>query len=340
MGPFGEAILYRREAAFASRAEHCAGGVFDRERRWANMLGMQAPHPTGPTGAPDAEAESPFCLTRPPGGRPAGALIFASPHSGRIYPASLLAASRLEAAALRRSEDAYVDQLIACAPGHGVSLLTARLARAWIDVNREPWELDPAMFEGDLPAYAKGGSSRVAAGLGVIARIVGEGQDIYSRKLTFAEAVSRVEAVHRPYHQALAQLVRDTVQTHGLAVLIDWHSMPAAATAQGGDGGRDIVLGDRFGSAAAPAISRRVEAELKALGYGVARNAPYAGGYTTAHYGRPAAKVHALQIEVSRGLYLDEATMAPTAGFAKLKADMTRLIARLAAINWSDPRPG
>jgi N-formylglutamate amidohydrolase len=191
------------------------------------------------------------------------------------------------------------------------------------------------MFEDELPPYAQGRSARVTAGLGAIARIVGEGQEIYRRKLTFAEAARRVEEVHEPYHVALAGLVKDSLEAHGLAVLIDWHSMPAAATAQGAGSGCDLVLGDRFGAAAAPAISRRVESELKALGYRVARNSPYAGGYTTEHYGKPASKVHALQIEVSRGLYLDEATLKPTPLFARLKADLGRLIARLGATPWS-----
>jgi N-formylglutamate amidohydrolase len=294
---------------------------------------MQAQDPTAWTHARSEASPAPFRLSRPAKDAPATPLIFASPHSGRIYPPSLMAASDLDAAAIRRSEDAYVDELIAPAPSHGITVLAARFARAWIDVNREPWELDPAMFEDELPAYAQGRSVRVTAGLGAIARIVGEGQEIYRRKLTFAEAARRVEEVHEPYHAVLAGLVRESVEAHGIAVLIDWHSMPAAATAQGA--GCDLVLGDRFGAAAAPAISRRVESELKALGYRVARNSPYAGGYTTEHYGRPAAKAHALQIEVSRGLYLDEATLKPSPMFARLKADLGRLIARLGATPWS-----
>ena len=309
--------------------------AFDRGGTLANMAGMQAPRPTALTGAEPDKAEAPFSLTRPVAGARATPLIFASPHSGRIYPASLMAASRLDSVAIRRSEDAYVDDLIASAPSQGVTLLAARMARAWLDVNREPWELDPAMFEDELPAYAKASSARVAAGLGVIARSVGEGQEIYRRKLTFAEAAGRVEGVHRPYHAALAGLVRQTLHAHGVAVLIDWHSMPAAATPRTADGGGDIVLGDRYGAAAAPAITRRVEAELKAVGFGVTRNAPYAGGYTTQHYGRPAGKVHALQFEVSRALYLDEATLLPTEGFTRLKADMERLIETLATIDWT-----
>jgi N-formylglutamate amidohydrolase len=306
----------------------------------AAMLAHEPPAWTygeAPEDAPE-DLSAPFCLRPAASGAPATPLIFSSPHSGRIYPESLMAASRLDAAAIRRSEDAYVDELIAPAPAHGVATLTARLARAYVDLNREPWELDPAMFEDDLPAFAQSRSPRVSAGLGAIARIVREGEEIYRRKLTFAEAASRIEGAHRPYHQALAGMVAQAVETHGLAVLIDWHSMPAAATAPalgGGGAGCDMVLGDRYGAAAAPAITRRVESELRALGYRVARNAPYAGGYTTEHYGRPALGVHALQIEVSRSLYLDETSLAPTPAFADLKADMADLIARLAATAWS-----
>ena len=261
-------------------------------------------------------------------------LICASPHSGRIYPLAMMAASQLDRRAIRRSEDAHVDELIAAAPGFGHALIAAQFARAFIDVNREPWELDPAMFEDELPAFAKARTARVAAGLGAIARIVCEGQEIYARKLTLAEAEGRVRQVHQPYHAALAALIAETKATRGLAILIDWHSMPAAA-ANGRNGEPcDFVLGDRFGAACAGAVPALVDRELSAMGYRVARNTPYAGGYTTEHYGRPARGVHALQIEINRGLYLDETALSPSAGFARLKADLERLIAAIAAADW------
>jgi N-formylglutamate amidohydrolase len=262
-------------------------------------------------------------------------VICASPHSGRIYPPAMMAASQLGPRAIRRSEDAYVDALVAAAPAHGHTLITAEFARAFIDVNREPWELDPAMFEDELPAFAKARTARVAAGLGAIARIVCEGQEIYARKLTFAEAEGRVRTVHQPYHAALVDLIAETKARLGLAVLIDWHSMPAAA-ANGRSGEPcDFVLGDRFGAACAGAIAGLVERELAEMGYRVARNAPYAGGYTTEHYGRPGRKVHALQIEINRALYFDERALAPTARFPALKADLERLFAALAAQDWT-----
>jgi N-formylglutamate amidohydrolase len=289
-----------------------------------------------------------FALRRAEG--PGEALVFASPHSGRDYPAELMAAAVLDAAAIRRSEDAFVDELIACAPACGASTITARYARAFIDVNREAYELDQAMFEDELPAFAKARTARVAAGLGSIAKVVGEGQEIYRRKLTFAEARRRIEGAHRPYHQALAGLVSEARARHGRAILIDWHSMPSAASGLGGAGpgatgrgahgmadrarnGCDMVLGDRFGSACAPQLTRLVERELEAMGYRVARNAPYAGGYTTEFYGRPAEGVHALQIEINRAAYLDESALKPTAGFDRLKRDIERLT-RVLAREW------
>ncbi len=289
---------------------------------------------------PETDADAAFEITLPAQGVPRTALVFASPHSGRIYPAGLMAASRLDADAIRRSEDAHVDDLIAGAPAHGATVITVRLARAWLDVNREPWELDPGMFEDELPAYARVHSARVAAGLGSIARIVGEGQEIYARKLTFAEATQRVDAVHRPYHRALADLVASARRESGAAVLIDWHSMPSAAARQGvagggAGGGCDMVLGDRFGAACSPAVSRRVEQALRSRGYRVARNAPYAGGYTTEHYGQPLRKVHALQIEINRALYMDERTLQPTAGYATLKADLETVFTALAGSDWA-----
>ena len=276
----------------------------------------------------------PFEVRRPKG-KP-GPLVFASPHSGRIYPAAMMDASALDAATIRRSEDAFVDELIEKAPQHGATLLLARLARAYVDVNREPWELDPAMFEDELPEFARGRTARVAAGLGSIARIVSEGQEIYARKLTFEEARERIEAAHRPYHETLAGLLDEAKTAHGMAIQIDWHSMPSAAAAQARSGkGCDMVLGDRFGAACSPLLTRLVEQTLEAMGYRTVRNAPYAGGYTTEHYGRPIKGVHALQIEINRSLYLDEATTEPTEGLARLAAAVERLTQPLADAAWA-----
>ena len=275
-------------------------------------------------------------LVRPPVA--ASPVICASPHSGRVYPAAMMAASQLDRRAIRRSEDAHVDALIAAAPEHGHTLLAAEYARAFLDVNREPWELDPTMFEDELPSFARARTARVAAGLGAIARIVCEGQEIYARKLTFAVAEARVKSVHQPYHAALATLLGEAKARHGLALLIDWHSMPAAAARGRAGEVCDMVLGDRFGSACSAPIASLVERELVGMGYRVGRNAPYAGGYTTEHYGRPGRRVHALQIEINRALYFDEAALELTDGFRLLKSDLERLFAVLAKVDWASLR--
>ena len=295
---------------------------------WEGSAGLEdfAARPAGAEAAP----EPPFALSLPVG-EPVP-FVFASPHSGRDYPDELMAAAALDGAAIRRSEDAFVDDLICSAPAHGAAVIAARYARAFVDLNREAYELDPGMFEDELPAFARARTPRVAAGLGSIARVVGEGQEIYARKLTFAEASRRIEGVHRPYHRALAGLLDAAKRRHGRVALIDWHSMPSAASGPGGGprNGCDVVLGDRFGSACAPALTRLVERELEGMGYRVARNAPYAGGYTTEFYGKPSEGVHALQIEINRAAYLDETALQPNAGFARLKRDLERLFMALA----------
>lgn len=254
-------------------------------------------------------------------------LVFASPHSGRHYPEKLLAASRLSAATLRRSEDAYVDELASGAPQAGAPLICAEYARAWLDLNREPYELDPAMYHEGLPPHANTRSPRVAAGLGSIPRVIAEGTEIYAAKLPFAEAESRIANLWRPYHAALTRLIDDTAARFGFAVLIDLHSMPSAGA---GDPAADFVLGDRFGASCRGEITSAAERTLRSLGYTVVRNNPYAGGHVTQTYGRPHRGRHALQIEINRRLYLDEARVERTDGFERLRDDLTRLAHMLA----------
>jgi N-formylglutamate amidohydrolase len=299
------------------------------------MQRMNAWEPIVAGEAPPRVAAFDVRRAAPEGEAPPTPLVFASPHSGRFYPDDMMAAAALDALSIRRSEDAFVDDLIAAAPDLGAATITARFARAYIDLNREAFELDPGMFADELPEFARARTARVAAGLGAIARVVSEGQEIYARKLTFAEARTRIEGAHRPYHAALARLIAEAHAAHGFAILIDWHSMPAAAAKAGGrDRPCDLVLGDRFGAACAGLLTGRVERELEALGYRVARNTPYAGGYTTEHYGRPARRTHALQIEINRALYLDEPTLSPTAGFERLKGHLEQLTRTLAAADW------
>jgi N-formylglutamate amidohydrolase len=257
-------------------------------------------------------------------------LVFASPHSGRCYSDAFLAASRLDPISLRRSEDCFVDELFSGAVLHGAPLVHATFPRAWCDPNREAWELDPAMFADPLPDWVNASSARVNAGLGTIARVVASGEAIYRDKLSFAEAAARIEACWKPFHETVAALIQGTRAVFGRCVLIDCHSMPShVPVSNRGDRLADIVLGDAHGTACAPYITRFVERRLADFGYRVRRNDPYAGGFITRHYGRPREHVHALQIEIARDLYMDEARFERTAGFEDMQNDLTTLIGAL-----------
>lgn len=226
--------------------------------------------------------------------------VFASPHSGRLYPARFLRQSRLSPLNLRRSEDAFVEELFSAVTEIGSPLIAACFPRAFLDANRAPAEIDPAMFDGVLDVAADIVSPRVSAGLGVIPRVVQDGAEIYREKIPPKEAMERLATFYRPYHAALARLVDASRERFGATVLIDCHSMPSAAAAP------DIILGDRYGLSAGTLVTRAAEHAFEAHGFRVARNIPYAGGYTTQLHGRPARGVHALQIEINRALYLDE----------------------------------
>jgi N-formylglutamate amidohydrolase len=261
-------------------------------------------------------------------------IVLASPHSGRDYPADFVAAARLEGTALRKSEDCFVDEIYADALDLGVPMIRALFPRAFLDLNREAFELDPDMFCEPLPDYVNTRSPRVQAGLGTIARIVASGEDIYRRKLRFDEALERVNRHYHPYHAALQGLIDETRAAFGWCVLVDCHSMPSTG-AEGTVSMADMVLGDCFGSACSPAITDAVEEAARDLGYGVARNSPYAGGYTTRHYGRPRADVHALQIEINRALYMDERRLVRRPYLTTLRRHVTTIVSVIGALDLS-----
>jgi N-formylglutamate amidohydrolase len=256
-------------------------------------------------------------------------LVLASPHSGREYPAAFVAAARLDPLALRRSEDSFVDELFAAAPRLGAPLIAARFPRAYLDPNREAWELDPAMFADALPDFVNTHSPRVRMGLGTIARIVASGEEIYRSKLCFAEARRRVEELHRPYHRALERLLAATAARFGGYLLLDCHSMPSAAWAANA---ADIVLGDCHGRACAPEIREAARRFFVRRGFSVVLNTPYAGGFTTEHYGCPSRHRHALQIEINRALYMDERSYRRKPSFARLADELALFVARLGEV--------
>ncbi len=257
--------------------------------------------------------------------------VFSSPHSGRAYPAAFLAASRLSTEAVRRSEDLFVDLLFDFVPEVGAPLQLARFPRAFLDVNREPYELDPRMFAEPLPDFANAASVRVAGGLGTIPRIVAEREEIYRGKLALGEGLERVERIYKPFHRSLDALVRETRKRFGVAILVDCHSMPSTVRTMPGGRRPDIVVGDRFGTSAAGVVVARAVEALSSLGYDVTRNKPYAGGFITERYGHPPSGVHAIQIEINRHLYADERRLVPGRGFGAVKSDMMRFVAGFAA---------
>jgi len=256
-------------------------------------------------------------------------VIFASPHSGRAYPTDFVAATRLDPLSLRRSEDSFVDDLFVAAPEHGAPLLAATFPRAFCDANREPWELDQAMFADQLPPWVNTTSARVGAGLGTIARIVASGETIYRGKLSFAEAERRVRLFWQPFHETLEALIAGTRAMFGACLLVDCHSMPSHGIGRPG-GKADFVLGDAHGTTCNPRVTQFIERALLDLGYVVRRNDPYAGGYITRHYGRPRERVHVVQLEIARELYMDEARIERLPRFAAVQQDITALIEAIA----------
>lgn len=271
----------------------------------------------------ETELNPPFTVLKPE--HTVTPFVFNSPHSGRTYPSTFLSASRLTAVALRKSEDAYVDLLLAGVVNIGATLMHAHFPRAYLDVNREPYELDPALFAETLPDYANTHSLRVVGGLGTIARVVNEREEIYRAPLSVSAALERINRLYKPYHAALMSLLEEARSQFGYAVLIDFHSMPSNQGDAGTNQKADFVLGDRFGTSCPREMIRLVERFLTGLGYKVALNKPYAGGYITERYGTPNDGMHSLQIEVNRALYMDEDTLALRRDFRNLRKHLTGL---------------
>ncbi|MBB4659679.1 N-formylglutamate amidohydrolase [Parvularcula dongshanensis] len=242
--------------------------------------------------------------------------VFACPHAGRTYPTAFVEGTRLSLLDLRRSEDAYVDLLMPEAETAGVPVLTADFPRAFVDVNRAPYEMDPLLFDGPISAE-RTRSNRVLAGFGVIPKLAAEGRAIYARKLPAQEGRARIKWCYEPYHAALRTLITECLTLFGIATVIDWHSMPSATA---GRSLPDIVFGDRFGASCGAGVVAAWEKNFRDAGFGTGRNSPYAGGYVTSLYGRPTEGVHVLQVEVNRGLYLDEGRVARSEGFEPLRA--------------------
>jgi len=283
------------------------------------------------------QLDKPFEVLEPT--RLRSAVVFISPHSGNVYPRAFLDRAQLDLATLRRSEDTFVDELFGGVVPTGFPLMRAHFPRCYVDVNREPYELDPRMFEGRLPSFANTRSMRVAGGLGTVARVVGDAQEIYDQRIPVDDALRRIEGLYKPYHRALRRLITRVHREFKAAVLVDCHSMPSAAGAKDERPRADFVIGDRYGTSCVAAVADATEAALIGLGYSVSRNKPYAGGFITEHYGDPPAGLHAVQLEINRALYMDERRYERAPSFERVALDMVTLAERLADVPVEELRP-
>jgi N-formylglutamate amidohydrolase len=283
------------------------------------------------------ELDPPFEVLEPAACK--GPVLFNSPHSGSTYPRAFLVASRLDIATLRRSEDSFVDELIAGVVTCGFPMMRAHFPRCFVDVNREPYELDPRMFDGRLPSFANTRSMRVAGGLGTVARVVGDAQEIYDQRIPVTDAIRRIESLYKPYHRTLRRLFTRLHRDFGTAILVDCHSMPSSAGHKQERPRPEFVLGDRYGTSCAGPVSETMEQTLRSLGYSVSHNKPYAGGFITEHYGNPTAGLHAIQLEINRALYMDERRHERSTDFRRLAADLKTLGKRLGEIPLEELRP-
>ncbi len=283
------------------------------------------------------ELDPPFETLEP--AKWAGPVLFNSPHSGSVYPSEFLLSSRLDVGTLRRSEDSYVDALVAGVVERGYPLMRAHFPRCYVDVNREPYELDPRMFDGRLPSFANTRSMRVAGGLGTVARVVGDAQEIYDQRISVDEAMRRIESLYKPYHRAFRRLFTRMQRNFGAAVLVDCHSMPSSTGQKDERPRPDFVIGDRYGTSCVPLVAECIDRTLRAMSYTVSRNKPYAGGFITEHYGNPSVGLHAIQLEINRALYMDEKRYERSAGFEALAIDLEVLAARVGEIPLEELRP-
>ncbi|RRH77964.1 N-formylglutamate amidohydrolase [Falsigemmobacter faecalis] len=264
--------------------------------------------------------------------KPRCGLVLSSAHSGRDYPAEFIAQSPLSARALRSSEDAFVDLLFQDAPRLGAPLLTARAPRAYVDLNRGPTELDPALIEG---VKKSGLNPRLSSGLGVIPRVVGGGRVIHPGRISREEADQRLARHWHPWHRKLAEVIAAQRDRFGQVLLLDCHSMPHDAVSHlricEGEP-PEIVLGDRHGAACAPALMSKVEGAFRTAGFRTSRNMPFAGAHITQTWGRPQTRSHAIQIEIDRSLYMEEATLTPRPEFDRIRARLAMAVGTVVQI--------
>lgn len=257
-------------------------------------------------------------------------VLLSVPHAGREYPRELLERSRVSIGTLRRLEDRLADLLIDDAIEAGCSAIVARVARAAIDLNRDPRDIDSRMFAGIPRGTALIQSVKQRGGLGLFPRSLPRSGDIWHRGLPWQEAISRIRNVHGPYHEAISTRLGSIRARHGCALLVDVHSMPPIVSSTAARPRPDIVIGDRFGASASARFADVARSVVADHGYSCAVNHPYPGFYVLERHGAPIRGIQALQIEISRDLYLDDSLHHPGAGLASIQALLAELVCALA----------
>ena len=290
---------------------------FGRKKEHASRMSM-----------PRIETGETFTLLHPAASETVPVLLN-SPHSGEVFPEAFLARSQLSRQEMRRASDLYVNRLVERAVAMGSTVMFAHLPRSFVDLNREPLELDPRLIAGTLPVEANTRSLRVAGGLGTVPRVIGDQVEIYAGKLALDEALARIENCYLPYHGRLHRALAELQARFGRACLIDCHSMPSNSRTTGLM--PDLVIGDRFGASCRPELVALFEALARQEGFRVERNQPYAGGYITECYGRPDLGWDAFQIEINRALYMDERSLEPHSGFPELARRLENMFAKFFA---------
>lgn len=258
-------------------------------------------------------------------------IVLDSPHSGQQMPDDFGAA--VSALQLREGEDCFIDTLWQPAAERGIPLLAAQFPRTYLDANRHADDIDQALLDAPWPGPVRD-SGKGAIGKALVWRTLDADQPIYSRRLSVAEVQARIARCHRPYHQALQDLLDAAHARHGVVYHLNCHSMGADShvliEGHSGQPRADVVLGDRDGSTCSPAFTQFVAEQMRAMGYRVAVNDPFKGVELVRAYCAPAAGRHSLQLELNKRLYMDSATLQPTEGFARVQADLMRLLDALA----------
>jgi len=254
-------------------------------------------------------------------------IVISSPHSGRLMPGDFAKKSRLDMLSLRRSEDAYVNELVEDLSAKNMPILEATVSRAFVDVNRSKNELEQKMFADDVPLRNIIDSKKLQNGLGVIPSRIGPSLDIYDGKLLYKNEKKRIKYIYEPYHKELKRLIDKTVNKFGCCLVLDIHSMPAKACKDLGCE-VDVVVGDIYGHSC-PQIAVEIYSGCLSTAFSVEYNNPYAGGFITANYMIPKKHVFTLQTEIRRSLYMDEGDLVRLPSFNRVSENLCLAIIEL-----------